>query len=390
MKIVHTADWHIGKIVNEYHMTKDQEYILNQFVGLISEEKPDALIIAGDIYDRSVAPVDAIELLDKVLGTIILDYKIPVFVVAGNHDSPERIDFGSGIMKSKGLYIEGIFKKDTAKIVLNDQYGPVNFYLLPYADPALVRDVFEDISIRTHEDAMTAVMQRIRSNINQNERNIMITHAYVKGNHDPEISESERPLTIGGTEAVSHELFHDFCYTALGHLHSPQKAGRDNISYSGSLLKYSFSEIKQKKGINIVNIDGNGKATIETIELKPMRDMRIIRGQLKNLLDPEVYKNTNREDYIKAILTDKEELVEPMRKLKSVYPNIMLLEMEERLGRKERVLSAEKCRERSKLELFKEFYKSINDTELAGENLGFLSKVIEEVEKKGEDYNEAN
>lgn len=226
--------------------------------------------------------------------------------------------------------------------------------------------------------------------MNHNERNIMITHAYVAGNHDPEISDSERPLSIGGTEAVSDVLFHDFCYTALGHLHSPQKAGRDNICYSGSLLKYSFSEIKQKKGINIVNIDGDGKAAIETIELKPIRDMRIIRGRLKNLLDPEVYDNTNREDYIKAILTDKEELVEPMRKLKSVYPNIMALEMEERIGRKERGLSSQKCRNRSKLELFREFYKSINDTELAEESMGILSKVIEEVEKKGEDYNETN
>ncbi|MDD4835448.1 MAG: exonuclease subunit SbcD, partial [Lutispora sp.] len=163
MKIIHTGDWHIGKIVNEYHMTKDQEYILDQFLHIVYEEKPDAIIIAGDIYDRSVAPVEAVELLDKVLAQIVLHYNIPVLAVAGNHDSPERLNFGSGILKTKGLYIEGTLRKDTMKIVLNDQYGPINFYLLPYADAAMVRDVFEDPSIRSQHEAMRAITQRIDS-----------------------------------------------------------------------------------------------------------------------------------------------------------------------------------------------------------------------------------
>lgn len=389
MKIIHTGDWHIGKIVNEYHMTKDQEYILDKFLHIVQEEKPNAIIIAGDIYDRSVAPVEAVELLDKVLGKIILEYNIPVLAVAGNHDSPERLNFGSGILKTKGLYIEGVFQKDITKITLRDEHGPVNFYLLPYADPALVRDVYEDPDIRSQQDAMKAVIERIGSTMDKNERNIMITHGYIRGTEEPETSESERPLSIGGTDMVSYELFDDFCYTALGHLHSPQKAGKDNIRYSGSLLKYSFSEVKQKKGVNIVSIDDKGSVDIVTRELVPIRDMRIIRGELKNLTDPEVYKSANREDYIKAILTDKGELLDPMRKLKSIYPNIMLLEMEDRGSRGDYLHSSQTSRGKSKLELFSEFYKYINDAELAQESAGVLSRIIEEVEKRGEDL-EAN
>ena len=389
MKIIHTGDWHIGKIVNEYHMTKDQEYILDQFLHIVYEEKPDAIIIAGDIYDRSVAPVEAVELLDKVLAQIVLHYNIPILAVAGNHDSPERLNFGSGILKTKGLYIEGTLRKDTMKIALNDQYGPINFYLLPYADTAMVRDVFEDPGIRSQHEAMKAITQRIDSTMDKNERNIMVTHGYVRGAEEPETSESERPLSMGGTDMVSYELFDNFCYTALGHLHSPQRAGRENIRYSGSLMKYSFSEVKQKKGVNIVNIDENGVVDIKTKELIPMRDMRIIRGELKNLTDPAVYEAANREDYIKAILTDKGELLDPMRKLKSIYPNIMLLEMEDRGSRGDYYLSSKTSRGKSKLELFLEFYKYINDTELAQESAGVLSKVIEEVEKRGEDL-EAN
>ncbi|WP_323432625.1 exonuclease SbcCD subunit D [Lutispora sp.] len=389
MKIIHTGDWHIGKIVNEYHMTRDQEYILDQFLHIVLEEKPNAIIIAGDIYDRSVAPVEAVELLDKILGKIVLEHGIPVLAVAGNHDSPERLNFGSGILKTKGLYIEGLLKKDATKITLNDEYGPVNFYLLPYADAAVVRDIFEDPGIRSQQDAMKAMIERIGAAMDKDERNIMITHGYVRGSEEPETSESERPLSIGGTDMVSYELFNDFCYTALGHLHSPQRAGNENIRYSGSLLKYSFSEVKQRKGVNIINIDEKGIADIAFRELVPMRDMRIIRGELKHLTDPVVYNAANREDYIKAILTDKGELLDPMRKLKSVYPNVMLLEVEDRGSKGDYFLSAKTSRNKSKLELFSEFYKYINDTELAQESSGVLAKIIEEVEKRGEDL-EAN
>jgi len=370
-------------------MTKDQEYILNQLLQIIKEEKPQAVIIAGDIYDRSVAPVEAVELLDKVLGEIILDYQIPVLAIAGNHDSPERLNFGSGILKAKGLYIEGMLKRDTAKVTLNDEYGPVNFYLVPYADAAVVKDVYEDPNIKSQQDAMKAIIERIGATMDKSQRNVMITHGYVRGLEDPETSESERPLSIGGTDMVSYELFDDFCYTALGHLHSPQRAGKDNVRYSGSLLKYSFSEVKQKKGVNVVNIDGEGSVTIKTRELVPLRDMRIIKGELKKLMDPDIYNAGNREDYIKVILTDRGELLDPMRKLKSVYPNIMLLEFEDRGTRGNYDILLKTSRGKSKLELFKEFYKYINDAELAVESAEVLSRIIEEVERRGEDL-EAN
>jgi len=389
VKIIHTGDWHIGKIVNEYHMTKDQEYILNQLLDIIREESPHAIIIAGDIYDRSVAPVEAVELLDKVLGKIVLEYNIPVLAIAGNHDSPERLNFGSEILKTKGLYIEGLLKKEPEKVVLYDEYGPVNFYLIPYADAALVRDVYEDSNIRNQQDAMKAIIDKIKATMNRDERNVIITHGYIRGTEDPETCDSERPLSIGGTDMVSYELFDDFCYTALGHLHSPQKAGKENIRYSGSLMKYSFSEVKHKKGVNIVNIDDKGEVMVETRQLIPLRDMRIIKGELNKLMDPEVYSLGNREDYIKVILTDKGELLEPMRKLKSVYPNIMQLELEDRGTRGEQYLSARASRGKSKLELFSEFYKYISDEELAEDSSEIISRIIEEVEKRGEDH-EAN
>lgn len=392
MKIIHTGDWHIGKIVHEYSMIEEQEYILKQFIKIVEEEKPHGVIIAGDIYDRSVAPIEAVELLDRVLRRIVLDMEIPILAVSGNHDSPERLSFGSGIMRSNNLYIEGVFNKDINKVILNDEYGIVNFYMLPYTDPAIVRNVYEDGSIRNHNQAMKAITERISSSLNRNERNVMITHGYVRGDEEPESSDSERPLSIGGTDYADLEHFKDFNYVALGHLHAPQKVGSKKVRYSGSLLKYSFSEVKQKKSITIVNMDSAGDITIGEREIKPRKDMRELVGDLKSLLDPAVYKDTELDHFYRVMLTDKGDLVDPMGKLRSVYPNVLQIMMKERL--KETIparTAAEKgYRSKSKLQLFKEFYSNINDVELGADDIEIIEKVIEEVEKRGDDFYEAN
>lgn len=391
MKIIHTGDWHIGKIVHEYSMIEEQEFILKQFVKLVKEEKPHVVIIAGDIYDRSVAPIEGVELLDRVLGQIILDLGIPVLVISGNHDSPERISFGSGILRSKNLFIEGLFKKDISRIVIGDDYGAVNFYMLPYADPAIVRNVYEDGSIRTHNQAMKAIINRVSNYLNRNERNVMITHGYARGIEELSISDSERPLSIGGADYVDIECFKDFNYTALGHLHRAQQAGNGKAFYSGSLLKYSFSEVNHKKSITIVNMDSKGDIQIQLKELKPRRDMRDLEGSLNDLLDPLTYKNIELEHFYRVMLTDKGEILDPMGKLKSVYPNVMQIMVKERMKDVNGVKTAagEGYRDKSKLQLFLEFYKSLNDNELEPENVEIMSKIIEEVEKRGGDFYEA-
>lgn len=391
MKIVHTADWHIGKIVNEYSMIDEQEYILEQFVSIVKEEEPHVVIIAGDIYDRSVAPIEAVELLDRTLGRIILDFGIPVLLISGNHDSPERLSFGSGILRSKDLFIEGNFKKDLTKIVINDVYGKVNFYMLPYVDPAIVRNIYEDGGIRTHNQAMKAIIERLNGNFDKSERNIMITHGYARGISELSLSDSERPLSIGGTDYVEIENFKDFNYTALGHLHRPQQAGGRKIYYSGSLLKYSFSEVDHKKAVSVVNMDEKGDIVIEQKELKPKRDMRDLEGKLSELLDPSTYRNIEQEHFYRVILTDKGELLDPMGKLKSVYPNVLQIMVKERIRdiSDVRTAAGEGYRDKSKLQLFKEFYKSITEDDLETENIEVMSRIIEEIEKKGDDLCEA-
>lgn len=388
MKIMHTGDWHIGKVVNEFHMTEDQEFVLNEIIDMIKEEKPDVLVIAGDLYDRSVAPVEAVELLDRVFNKILIELGTPIIAVAGNHDSPERLSFGSEILKSRGLYIEGILKKDVRKVVLKDEYGSVNFYLVPYADPAVVRDIFKNDNIKNHDDAMKAIIEVINKKIDLNERNVLVTHGFVRGEGEAELSDSERPLSIGGTDCVNVKYFEEFNYTALGHLHGPQKVTCEKIRYSGSIMKYSFSEVRQKKSVTIVNIDEHGNADISLKYLHPKKDMRIIKGEINNLLDPEIYKHADTEDYISAILTDEGEIMDPVSRLRAVYPNIMLISRESRMNRNEEAITSAGSgfQKKSKLELFKDFYENITGREFTEQKLQILSQVIEETEKSERSY----
>lgn len=391
MKIFHTGDWHIGKLVNGFYMTEDQKFIMEQLFEAIKKEKPQVVLIAGDLYDRSVPPVEAIELLNKVLDKIIRELKTPVIALAGNHDSNERINFGSGLLKESGLYISGTLKREIERITIKDEYGPVNFYPIPYVDPPIVRDLYEDESIKNHDEAMKRIVESIKNTMNKDERNVVIAHGYVtylKNGEEVatklEESESEKPLSIGGTALINAEYFDGFNYTALGHLHGPQKVGSNKIRYSGSLLKYSFSEVKQKKGITIVNLNNEGEVEVQTHLFKPKRDLRIIKGELKELLKEEVSNLYNKEDYIKVILTDKGELLDPMAKLRSVYPNVMELVREERIiNTSSSRTVANNVREKSRLSLFENFYEDITGEKCTEEDVEVMKKIIEKAEKGG-------
>jgi exonuclease SbcD len=387
MKLIHTGDWHIGKVVNEFSMLEDQEYVLEQLISVIDSEKPDALIIAGDIYDRSIPPVEAVELVDRTFSRILLELRVPILAIAGNHDSAERLSFASRILTNNGLHIAGSFDGNVRKVVLEDNHGPVDFYLLPYVDPRTIRHIFKDDKISTHDDAMRKLLDTaVGQGMCQDKRNVMITHGYITylGHEAEYTSESERPLSIGGSDFVNSSYFNLFNYTALGHLHAPQKAGAENIRYSGSILKYSFSEVNQKKGINIVEIDDKGNSIAKLMEFRPKRDMRIIKGPLDELLNSDIYKDTNTDDYIYAILTDKGELIDPISKLRTVYPNIMGLTRESSISREESNTSAsEGYKSRSKMELFREFYFSIQGEPLSAEASGVLERIIGEVETGG-------
>lgn len=396
MKIIHTSDWHIGKIVNEYSMIDDQKYILNKLIELIDEENIDVLMIAGDVYDRSIPPVEAVELLNETLSKLIIDRNVSVLVISGNHDSGERLSFGSKILEKQGLYIAGSDDKLYKKVVLRDNNQNVNFYLVPYKDPALTKKLLNNKEIRSHNDAMIAVIDKIKEELNENEINILIGHGYVtmkreeaiEGNdHKYEVaelqtSESERPLSIGGTDLIDGNIFKDFDYVALGHLHGRQRIGRDTMRYSGSLLKYSFSEVKQKKSVAVLDLIDKD-INVELKELKPLRDLRIIKGNIEDLICEGRDIEEGKEDYIQAILTDDGELMNPMEKLKSVYPNTMLISRERKKNvSKENTLSKGEFRKKSKIDLFKNFYEIYGSGDYNDKKEAVLIDTIKEVLKE--------
>ena len=378
MKLFHLGDLHIGKVVNGFSMLEDQKFVLNQVKDYIKLYNPDALILAGDIYDRSVPPSKAISLFNEFLSDVLINLKTPILAVAGNHDGSDLISFGSEIFDKCGLYIEGNFNKDIKKVILKDEHGNINFYLVPFADYAVVRDELNDKNIKSLNDAMKSTIELTNENINLNERNILITHAYVTGGENPETSESEKMLVIGGKEYVEASLFKNFDYVALGHLHRVQRIGSDKIRYSGSLLKYSFSEENYNKSVTMIDINGDKELKCKLLPLNPIRDMKTLEGNLDDLLEniDESIKN----DYIKVILTDDGELIEPMARLRQVYPNIMLLEIKRIHGSiNQAPLTSNQRSTKTTSELFSDFYKYHMKDELCEEGIKIINKIVKEV-----------
>lgn len=377
LKFIHTADWHLGKLVHGLYMTEDQREVLNQFIQLVEEEKPDAVVIAGDLYDRSVPPTSAVELLDEVLFKINVELKTPVVAIAGNHDSAERLHFGSSWYRNSHFYLTGKLQNDFRPVHING----VNFYLVPYAEPGNVRHLLNDDTIHTHQDAMKSVVGKIEETLNPNEPNVFVGHAFVIGGNT---TDSERTLSIGGSGCVSHDLFAPFSYTALGHLHSPDAIKHDTIYYSGSLLKYSFSEAKQRKSVSIIEMNENGSFDIRYRSLTPKQDMRELSGYLDELLDASFHGKQKVDDYLKITLHDEGALLDPINKLRQVYPNVLHLERKiavTDMKQKESFTSVKEDK-KSELELFEQFYQEMTTSEFTEDKKEVMADVIEKVLKE--------
>ena len=373
MRILHTADWHLGRIFNKQYLTEDQHHILSQLENYLEQTPPDVLIIAGDIYDRSIPPEDAISLLDNFLSKVVLKLKIPTILLGGNHDGQERLSFGSRLMENAGLYVVGNISSPPVQICINDKHGPVYFYPIPYATPLSCRDLFQDEGIKTHHDGMEKLVAEVKSIHPENERSVLIGHAFVAGGEE---SDSERILGVGGATVVSPNLFFGFDYVALGHLHRPQKVGDDHIRYSGSLLKYSFSETEHQKGMTLVELNDGGFASQNLVSFTPLRDVRKIEGAFLQLLEDG--QNCPSDDYLQITLLDKGAILDPLPRLREFYPNVL------EVRRKVLDNPKQRCSEngysdfksRSVDELFADFFAQVTDEELSEEQIQVFTKVV--------------
>ncbi len=376
MKLLHIADLHIGKRVNEFSMLEDQSYILGQILRIAAEEKPSAVLIAGDVYDKSQPSAEAVEVLDDFL-TRLVELKQPVFLISGNHDSPERINFGSRIMNQNQLYISGVFTGKISKKSLADEFGVVNFYLLPFIKPAHVRPFFEQ-PMETYEEALRTVITN--TPIEKEERNVLVAHQFVTfGSEKPEESESEISA-VGGLDNVDGSVFDAFDYVALGHLHGPQKIGRDTIRYAGSPLKYSFSEVRHHKSVTLIEMGRKTDIACHQIPLSPLRDMREIRGPLAQLLETGRTDKNGSLDYIRAVVTDEEEIFDAVGRLRQVYPNLMnlMFENSKTAGNHNSIDFKDiDIKNKSPLLLFEEFYEKQNQECITEIQKKILVEIIE-------------
>ncbi len=377
VKIIHTADWHLGKLVHGVYMTEQQRAVLNQFIELIAEEKPDAVIIAGDLYDRSVPPTEAVELLEETLFKINVELETPVLAISGNHDSAERLSFGSSWYRHSNLYINGKIEQSFEPIRLNG----VNFYLVPFAEPGIVREFFDDQSIQSHDEAMRRVVAEIEAVLDPNEPNILVGHAFVLGG---KTSESERTLSVGGSGCVSADCFSPFAYTALGHLHSPDAIRHDTIRYAGSLLKYSFSEVNHRKSVSIIEMDENGSYEMTERFLESPLDMREITGTIEELLDPTFYQSQKIDDYLKVTLLNEGALIDPINKLRQIYPNILHLErkIEQTDFKRKQSFFSSGHERKTALDLFSDFYSEMTTSEYSKSKEALIAEIIDLAKKE--------
>ena len=380
MKILHLADLHLGKILQEQSLLEDQEYMLNEIIDIIKEEKIETVLISGDVYDRSVPPADAVNLLDDFLRKLIKELKIKVFIISGNHDSKDRLSFGSKIFEDEGLYIESRYNGKLRKVTLDDEYGKLNIYMLPFIKPIEVRQFFEEDIENNYNTAINKIISR--ETIDTKERNIIMVHQFVTaGTNEPERMDSEM-LSLGGIENVDVSNFDNFDYVAIGHVHGPQRIGRDTARYAGTMLKYSFSEIRNNKSVPIIDMKEKNNIDIKLIPLKPLRDMREIKGPIEELLRKENYEKGNTNDYIKAVITNEEPVFDAIGQIRRIYPNTLKLEIRNSKtmnGIQEQDLNLEKLKKKSELELFADFYESQNNVPLDENQKEIISKVIAEV-----------
>jgi len=322
MRFIHTADWHLGRLFFGEHLTSDQEFVLQEFLHLVREERAEAVLIAGDIYDRAVPPTEAVELLDEILCKLVQESKVKVLLIAGNHDSAARLDFGSRLLERQGLFVAGRLGGAPRQVVLEDAFGEVAFALFPYAEPSLAREFYPGEDIYDEETAMRARVQAHLARLGSCRRKVAVAHAFIAGGQE---SDSERPLSVGGSFNVGARNFQAFQYTALGHLHHMQQAGSERIGYAGSLLKYSFDEANQKKGVRIVELSADGEVEVTPVFLRSKRDVCVIEGRFDDILNDRK-RFPKSEDYVCVRLLDEQPILDVHRRLRELYANLMSVE----------------------------------------------------------------
>ena len=376
MRFLHLSDLHLGKRVCEFSMLEDQHFILKQILTLLDTHPVDAVLLAGDLYDKPVPPAEAVRLLDWFL-TELSRRALPVFAISGNHDSADRIAFGSALLAGSRVYVSPVFSGAPAPITLTDESGPVDLYLLPFLKPAAVRHIYPDEPIESYNDALACVLHRIRPDPDR--RSVLLAHQFVAGASS---CESEEP-SVGGIDWVDSALFDGFDYVALGHLHSPQKVGRETVRYCGTPLKYSFSEAGQKKSATFVELGPKGTVTITTEPLHPRHDLRELRGSYMELTDRRSYEGTTTDDYLHITLTDEQDIPDALARLRVVYPNLMRLDYDNRRTRTQQELDAPARTEtKTPLELFADFYQLQNNQPMTPEQADFCQQLIENLWKE--------
>ena len=378
MKLIHLSDLHLGKKVHEASMLEDQRYILQEILGIIDEEAPEAVLIAGDVYDKSVPSAEAVRLLDDFL-VELSRRPLQTCLISGNHDSPERLSFGGRLMEKSGVHIAPVYDGTLTPLTLTDAYGPVDIYLLPFLKPAHVRRFFPEREITSYTDAMAAVLEA--AEVDTDRRNVLVTHQFVTaGSEQPDRSDSEE-LSVGGTDNVEACVFDAFDYAALGHIHGPQKVGRETVRYCGTPLKYSFSEAHHHKSVTVVELDEKGTVRVSTRPLTPMRDMVELRGTYNEIMLHSFYDGTSwPDDYVHITLTDEDDIPNAIGNLRTVYRNLLLLGYDNTRTRSSTVVQgAEEMERKTPLMLLEEFYEQQNGLPMNEEQQQFAQKMIEDI-----------
>lgn len=373
MKCIHLSDLHLGKRLNGFSMIEDQRHILQQILQIVEEERPDAVLIAGDVYDRPIPSVEAMGLFDDLLKRLVRA-QVQVFIISGNHDSPERLAFAAELIAYSGIHIAPVYDGTVRPVSVEDAYGPVNIYMLPFIRPAHVRGIFPEEEIGSYTDAVRTAVAHME--VRETQRNILLTHQFVTGAARTESEE----IVVGGADNVDASVFGPFDYVALGHIHGPQHVGRESIRYCGTPLKYSFSEMRHRKSVTVLELGKKGTLGIRTRELTPLHEMREIKGTYAELTAKENYEGTAVEDHLRVILTDEEDVLDAASKLRVIYPHLMELRYDNRRTREgQEIAGGEAVKEKTPLELVRDFYRLQNDRDMNEEQEAFVERAIERI-----------
>ncbi|MGN0807170.1 MAG: exonuclease SbcCD subunit D [Candidatus Coproplasma sp.] len=374
MKFFHLADLHLGKRYGELPLIDDQKYILNQIISLAQTHKPQAVLIAGDVYDKSMPSIEAVELLDWFLNSLTA-LNVKVFIISGNHDSAERLAFGANLVKGSGVYLSPVFSGRVEGVTLEDEYGKVNVYSLPFIKPATVKRFFPDREITSYTSAVEAAIDEM--GIDTEKRNVLIAHQFVTGG----ISAGSEEVTVGDVGNVDAEVFKDFDYVALGHIHGAQNIGSERVRYSGTPLKYSLSEKDSQKSVTVVELKQKGVLEITALPLKPLRDVYEIRGTYDEISSKSYYENAPfKEGLLHVVLTDEDEVPDAFAKLRLIYPDLMSMRYDNVRTRSDaQLVELAATQEKSPIELFCELYEKQNNQPMNKEQSAVIEQMIEKV-----------